>query len=85
MVQSSFELEIFCLREVIKNAGILSYVCIFLRTISGKYQAKTDLSLRSTAVFTRGLFFEHDCEQGYELNFDNTFDNTFDYTFEHIK
>ncbi|MBQ2614792.1 MAG: hypothetical protein IJB80_05645, partial [Clostridia bacterium] len=46
---SSFGLGIFRLREVIKNAGILAYVCIFLRTISGKYQAKTDFSLRSTA------------------------------------
>ena len=51
MVQSSFGLEIFLFREGIKNAGILAYVCIFLRTINKKYQSKTDSSLRSTAVF----------------------------------
>ena len=39
----------FQMREIIKNAGILTYVCIFLCTISRKDQAKTDFSLRSTA------------------------------------
>ncbi|MBR5518889.1 MAG: hypothetical protein IKV86_07695, partial [Clostridia bacterium] len=36
VVQNSFGLGIFRLREVIKNAGILAYICIFLRTISEK-------------------------------------------------
>ena len=49
MVRSSFGLGIFHLREDIKNADILAYISIFLRTIGEKVQAKTNFSLRPTA------------------------------------
>ena len=47
--------KVFFVLEKLKNEGILTYVHIFLCTISGKQQAKTVFSLRSTAV--RGDFY----------------------------
>ena len=40
VVQSSFGLGIFRLRADIKNADILAYICIFLRTISENNKPK---------------------------------------------
>ena len=48
--------KVFFVLEKLKNAGILTYVHIFLCTISEKQQAKTVFSLRSTAVIEAVIF-----------------------------
>ena len=48
--------KVFFVLEKLKNAGILTYVHIFLCTISEKQQAKTVFSLRSSAVIEAVIF-----------------------------